>query len=99
MEENLAKVKGIVRAHVKATNFINNNRVEATKIGVKYTGMDEKTVGLAMKTINYTYRLSIEGEVEYVDFLNKLGYISVGDARVFTNKLINQEILQEVTER
>ena len=99
LEENLEKVKGIVRAHVRATDFINNNREEAVKIGVKYTGMDEKTVRLAMKTINYTYRLSIEGEIEYVDFLNKLGYISVGDPEVFTHKFLNQEILQEIAER
>lgn len=95
----MEKVKGIVRAHVRATDFINNNREEAVKIGVKYTGMDEKTVRLAMKTINYTYHLSIEGEIEYVDFLHKLGYIKIDDPRAFTDRLINPRILREIVDR
>jgi hypothetical protein len=44
---------------------------------MKYTGMDEETVRTAMKNVNYTYDLSIDGETEYVDFLSRLKYIDI----------------------
>ena len=93
------EAKALVRAHVMATDFINNHPEEAVKIGVKYTGMDEKTVRLAMTNVNYTYTLSVEGEKEYVAFLSKLRYIEVDDVEAFVNKFINQEILKESIKR
>lgn len=96
LEENPLKVKGIVRAHVEATDFIHRNADEAVMIGVKYTGMDERTVRLAMKSIKYDYIPSLEGEVEYVNFLSKLGYINIDDPRAFTDRFINDSILQEI---
>ena len=99
LKKNLDGLKAIVRAHVNATDFINRNREEAVKIGVKYTGMDEDTIRLAIKNINYTYALSIEGEMEYVNFLNKLGYMSVGDPKGFTDRFINDDILMEIVKK
>lgn len=90
------KSRALVRAHVKATDFINKNPREAAEIGVKYTGMDMKTVSLAMKNVNYTYELSITGELEYVEFLSGLKYINVKDTDEFIKRFINKEILQEV---
>jgi len=81
---------------VKATEFINDNFEDAVKIGVKYTGMDEETVRLAMKNVNYTYRISVEGEKDYVLFLNQLGYIKVEDVERFVKHFLNQKILQEI---
>ena len=99
LKKNLDGIKAIVRAHVRATDFINKNREQAVRIGVKYTGMDEDTIRLAMKNINYTYKLSIEGEMEYVNFLNKLGYMSVGDPKGFTDRFINDEILMNIVKK
>ncbi len=99
LEKNMEELKAIVRAHVRATDFINRNREEAVKIGVKYTGMDEDTVSVAMKNINYTYVPSIEGEIEYVNFLNKLGYLCVDNPREFTDRFINIEILKEIIKK
>jgi NitT/TauT family transport system substrate-binding protein len=86
----------MVRAHVKATDFIRNHPEEAAKIGVKFSGMDERTVKLAMKNVNYTYRLSIEGEKEYVEFLSQLKYIKIDDSDAFVKRFINPDILQTV---
>ena len=90
-------VKAMVRAHVEATDFINAFPDEAVEIGVKYTGMDKKTVRLAMQNVKYTHVLSIEGEKEYVDFLTRLRYINVPDVNAFTDRFINQKILKEIT--
>ncbi|MGD8562998.1 MAG: ABC transporter substrate-binding protein [Desulfarculaceae bacterium] len=96
MAKRPGDVKKMVAAHVKATDFINKNPQEALKIGEKYTGMDAKTVGLAMQNVKYTYQISVEGEKEYVQFLSKLGYIKVPDAQAFVDRFLNTRILKEV---
>ncbi len=90
-------VKKMVKAHVQATDFINRHPKEALKIGMKYTGMDADTVRLAMKNVNYTYRLSLDGERQYVEFLSRLGYIKVKDSRAFVAGFLNTKILEELT--
>jgi NitT/TauT family transport system substrate-binding protein len=93
------QARKLVRAHVKATDFIHQNREEAVKIGVKYTGMDEKTVNLAMQNVRYTYQLSVEGEKEYVDFLSQMKYIKVESPQAFIREFLNLEILPEVLKK
>jgi NitT/TauT family transport system substrate-binding protein len=93
------RVKKMVAAHVKATDFINQHPAEALKIGMRYTGMDQATVKLAMANVNYTYKISLAGEKEYVQFLNKLGYIKVPDADAFIKRFINPSILKQVLAR
>jgi len=90
------QAKAMVRAHVKAIDFILRNREEAIKIGIRYTGMDEATVRLAMENVIYTPMLSVEGEKEYVDFLNRLKYIKVGDVEGFVRRFMRTEILKEI---
>jgi NitT/TauT family transport system substrate-binding protein len=89
-------VEGVVKAHVEATDFIQEYPDEAVKIGMKYTGMDEETVRTAMKNVNYTYELSIDGETEYVDFLSRLKYIDVPHAEIFVNRFIDPGVLEKV---
>jgi NitT/TauT family transport system substrate-binding protein len=93
------QARRLVRAHVKATDFIHQNREESLKIGVKYTGMDEKTVNLAMQNVHYTYQLSVEGEKEYVDFLSQMKYIKVESPQAFIREFLNLEILPEVLKK
>jgi len=88
--------RALVKAHVEATDFIKAFPDEAVKIGVKYTGMDAETVRLAMKNVNYTYILSVDGETEYVAFLSRLRYIKMPDTTAFVNSFINQEILGDI---
>ena len=89
-------VTGMVRAHVEATRFILNSPDEAVRIGMKYTGMDEDTVRIAMQNVNYTCQLSINGEIEYVDFLSRLKYIDVPQAETFVKRFIDPGVLKNV---
>jgi NitT/TauT family transport system substrate-binding protein len=89
----------MVRAHVEATDFIEAHPDEAVRIGVKYTGMDEATIRLALRNVIYTYVLSIEGEREYVDFLSRMKYIQVADPGAFVGKFINQKILGDIIDK
>ena len=95
LKSRLDEVKAMVRAHIKATEFINNNPSQALKIGMKYTGMDANTVKLAMENVKYTYNISIEGEKEYVEKLNKLGYIKVPNTDRFCEIFLNTKIISE----
>jgi NitT/TauT family transport system substrate-binding protein len=96
LSERPQDARAVVKAHVEATDYIKAFPEEAVRIGVKYTGMDEPTVRLAMKNVNYTYALSVDGEREYVDFLSRMKYISLPDTEAFVEKFINQKILGEI---
>ena len=61
--------------------------------------MEEKTVRMAMKNIQYNFMPSIDGGVEYVTFLSMLGYIHIDDPRTFTGRLIDDKILQEIIKK
>jgi NitT/TauT family transport system substrate-binding protein len=89
----------MVRGHVKAIDFIRQHREEAVKVGIKYTGMDEASVRLAMENVNYTAVLSVDGEKEYVDFLTKLKYIKVDDVQIFVDRFMKPEFVKEIVKR
>jgi NitT/TauT family transport system substrate-binding protein len=99
LEGHLEKAKGVVRGHVKAIDFIRQQREEAIQVGVKYTGMDEASVRMAMGNVNYTPILSVDGEKEYVDFLTKLKYIKVEDSQIFVDRFMRPEFIKEMIKR
>jgi NitT/TauT family transport system substrate-binding protein len=99
LEGHLEKAKAVVQGHVKAIDFIRQHREEAIKIGVKYTGMDEASIRLAMENVNYTPVLSVEGEKEYVDFLTKLKYIKVEDVQIFVDRFMRPDFIKEMIKR
>jgi sulfonate transport system substrate-binding protein len=99
LESQPEKAKGMVRGHVKAIDFIRQHREEAVKIGVKYTGMDEVSIRLAMENVKYTPVLSIEGEKEYVDFLTKLKYVKVDDVQIFVDRFMKPDFIKEMIKR
>jgi len=74
-----AVVQAFLRAHAKATAFILANADEAVRIGVQYTGMDEKTVRIALGNITYRVELERAPVREYASYLARLGYIKETD--------------------
>jgi NitT/TauT family transport system substrate-binding protein len=99
LKNNPTRVNEVVGAHVRAIHYIGEHPDEAIKIGVKYTGMDEESVKNAMKTVKYTYNLSVEGEKEYVDFLSELQYIRIKNSEAFVDDLITEKPLKDVLEK
>jgi NitT/TauT family transport system substrate-binding protein len=99
LESQPEKARSMVRGHVKAIEFIRQHREEAIKIGIKYTGMDEASIRLAMENVNYTPVLSVEGEKEYVDFLTQLKYIKVEDIGSFVDRFMRPEFVKEMIKR
>jgi NitT/TauT family transport system substrate-binding protein len=82
-KSNPKVVKAFAEAHVKANDFIKKNPDEAFKIAQKYTGMDEATIRLAMKNINYEHHINEKDIKEYMDYLQKFGYIKPLDVEQF----------------
>ena len=96
LQEHPQQVSAIIRTHIRGTRFIEENPLEAVRIGTKYTGMDEETVEQALLTVHYTPQLSVEGELEYVLFLNELGYIQVDDPELFVQELMHSQLLDKI---
>ena len=96
LEAQPEQARKMVKAHVRATEFIGQYPQEARQIAVKFTGMDEKTIALAMKHVHYTYAISVEGEKEFVEFLSRLKYIAVEDSRLFIQQFLNPQFLPEM---
>ncbi len=74
-----AAVQAFLKAHARATAFILANTEEAVRIGVQYTGMDEKTVRAALGNITYRTELERAPVREYASYLARLGYIKETD--------------------
>jgi NitT/TauT family transport system substrate-binding protein len=90
---------GMVRAHVKAIEFIRQNRQEASAIAIKYTGMDELTIRLAMKNVNYTHVLSVDGIREYVEFLTRLKYVNITNVDKFMDLFVQPTFVAEALKK
>ena len=88
LTKNGALAKKVVLAHSQAVAFIKARPREALAIAVKYTGMDEATVRLAMGNVRYTNILNVAGINEYTEFLKTLRYVKINDVPSFTKKLI-----------
>jgi NitT/TauT family transport system substrate-binding protein len=99
VEKHFEEARKMVKVHVRATDFINHNPQEVLPIALKYTGMDEKTLTLAMKNVQYAYRLNLEAEKEYVHFLTQWQYIRVEDPAGFVGRLVNLKILNEILKK
>ena len=82
------EAQALVRAHKRATAFIREQPEAAVAIAVKYTGMSEAIVRLALPHVTYTETPSVAGEEQYVNFLNSLNVIKVDDASGFTRDFI-----------
>lgn len=99
LETRPEDAKKMVRAHVKATVFINQNPREIIPLAIKFTGMDEKTIVQALKNVNYDYFLNTEAEKEYIQFLSQWKYIRVDDIPAFTSRFIHLQLLNEVLKK
>ena len=84
-----AVVQAFLRAHAKATAFILANTDEAVRIGVQYTGMDEKTVRAALGNITYRTGLERAPVREYATYLARLGYIKQTDPEALLRDYID----------
>ena len=92
-ERNPDTVRRFVAAHVKATEYINENPLESADMGHLFTGQDSEAVEAAMKNIEFVYELNVKGLERYVEFLMEIGVVKVESAKSFCDNLIDQQFL------
>ncbi|MFH0786919.1 MAG: ABC transporter substrate-binding protein [Pseudomonadota bacterium] len=99
LETRPEDAKKMLRAHVKATDFINQNPREIIPLAIKFTGMDEKTIVQALKNVKYAYFLNTAAVKEYLQFLSQWKYIKVNDVPAFISRFIHLQLLNEVLKK
>ena len=90
------EIKAVVAAHLEGIEFIKNNPKEVIRIAVKYTGMDEKTIGLALDNVTFSSSLNAAGIRVYVRLLSESGYSHVDDPSSFVEGLLEPKWLGEL---
>ncbi|RLI76971.1 nitrate ABC transporter ATP-binding protein [Archaeoglobales archaeon] len=100
-------VKAIVFAHVKATRFVNNpeNREKVLKYAAEFTGLDEKTVEMALKNIKFIEFPDEEQFRTYYHFLNSSGLLTKSIKQLgyknedeFFSDFLDRSVYNEVSE-
>jgi NitT/TauT family transport system substrate-binding protein len=87
-KSNPAKAEALHKAHLASLAYIKNNPEDALNIGIKYTAMDKNTVEIALKNIDFSHQITATHALEYIQFLNKLGYTNIVHPQSFLKSLI-----------
>lgn len=90
LQARSSDVEKLKIAHNQACRFIQDNHAEAVDIGVKYTGMDRKTIEEALGHIKFNGQLERRYVSEYIDFLKVLRYIKQDISEKLLMKLLKQ---------
>lgn len=86
-QENPSQTDALRKAHLTALTYIQNNPDDTVRIGIKYTAMDKKTVEIALRNIDFGHHITTTQALEYVEFLNKLGYTNITQPQSFLESL------------
>jgi len=89
LKDNPDTVKRFIAAHVKATNYINANKLEAADMAHLFTGQDTAITRAAMKNIQYAYVPSVKAIQSYVEFMKQSGVVKAKDPAAFTRSLVD----------
>ena len=87
-KNNPAKAEALQKAHLTSLAYIKNNPEDALRIGIQYTAMDKDTVGIALRNIDFAHQITTTHALEYIQFLNKLGYTNILQPQSFLKSLI-----------
>ena len=69
-------VAKVIRAHLKATEFIRTNHTEAVSIAAGWTGFSSSVIEAAMSRVRFNETLVVEGYRTYVSELVKYSYVT-----------------------
>ncbi len=81
-------VDAFLRAHERATAFLQENTEEVVELASRFTDLPEEVVRSALVNLTFTSRLNREGLREYVLYLNEQGLAQISEADSFLDSLI-----------
>jgi NitT/TauT family transport system substrate-binding protein len=93
LDENPDVVKRFVNAHVKATQYIQKNPLEAGDMAHLFTGQDVAVSRAAMKNIEFGFRPDIKKLEQYATFMSQSGVIKDKNAGAFVRGLVDTSFL------
>ncbi len=74
-------IEKIIAVHKKSCDYIAANSDEVIGIGVKYTGLDKKTVAAALQGIDYSTLLEKKTSGRFVEYLRDFRYLQTDPRR------------------
>lgn len=80
--------RALLRAHRKATAFINEHPDEALQLAVEFTGLSEEVAAAAMRRITFTDSLDEKATMEYARFLGEQGLAPIDDPLRFASDFL-----------
>ena len=86
-KNNPEKAEALHKAHLTSLEYIKNNPEDTLRIGIKYTAMDKTTVEIALNNIDFAHQITADHALEYIQFLNKLGYTNILHPQSFLESL------------
>jgi len=100
-------VKKVLKAHVRAVNFINDpkNYEEVINIAVEKLGLSENVIKMALRNVGYIYTPNLNTMTEFIQKLIDFGVVSlpgsylppnINTASNFVNYFVSTTILSEV---
>jgi NitT/TauT family transport system substrate-binding protein len=93
LDENPDVVKRFVAAHVKATQYIQKNQLEAGDMAHLFTGQDTAVARAAIKSIEFGFRPDIKKLEQYATFMSQAGVIKDKNAGAFVRGLVDSSFL------
>ena len=95
LRRNPDTVSRVVAAHVRATDYIKKNPLEATDMARLFTGKESGIVEGAMKNMDFTYGLDEKKLGRYVLFMEEQGVVAKGEAGRLTANIVDKQFLPE----
>lgn len=86
-------VQMAVDAHVKATDYINQNRLEAVDMAHLFTGEDREVAGAAMENVVFDYRPDESQIILYAEFLKENQVLNVDNPGSFVRGLLDKRFI------
>ena len=93
VEKNPDAVRRFVAAHVKATRYIRDNRLEAADMAHLFTGQPTNVARAALKNIGFSYRPDVEKIGEYAVFMAGQGVIKEKNPAAFAKSMVDSSFI------
>ena len=93
LQEHSDTVKRFVAAHLKATQYINDNKLEAADMAHLFTGQDTAITRAALKNIEYAVRPDTKTLQSYIEFMKQSGVVKDSNAAAFARSLVDDSFL------
>ena len=89
VQRNPETVRKVVRAHIRATEYINRNPLEAVDMGAMFTGQEREVVREALKNIKFRHIPELKEMKKYARFLSEQGILKDKDPEGLIEHLVD----------